>query len=190
MKPSEYLGPLRNKNARNSLKQKKQVVRELFMWPDEPLPTSGLVSDASCFGFQSNLKNDGYFHGKCEWRVMDLCTREFVVVSPVYPQGTINQSEFLGVVAALNYLHERGDTRTTVYGDNKLANAWVRSRRASSNLPLNEFTYEICDAVKEAELWLRQNKPTNPIVYWNKYIWGENPSDYDRKGYQYTAPTA
>jgi len=145
-----------------------------------PIPTSGLVSDASCLGYPK-WRVDGYFHGKCEHQVVDIGSKEVVKRSRIYPQGTINLSEFLGIVEAVRILHDNADISTPVYSDSSIALRWYQERELRSGLPLNEFTYEIIDDAQAALAWLKKWQPPNPTLKWKTFYWGENPADFHRK---------
>lgn len=144
-------------------------------------PTSGLCCDASCLPNRSSIRNDGYFHGKCEHRTIDIASGEIVHESVVYEQGTINLAEFLAIYWSLRFLHNRGDATTTVWSDSLYAINWIAAKQTRSKMPLNEFTYEIVDAAAEAVEWLKKHSPHNPIRKWRTDLWGDIPSDYGRK---------
>lgn len=145
-----------------------------------PRPTFGLVSDASCIAY-SKWRIDGYFHGKCEHQVLDLEAKTIVRNSRIYPQGTINLSEFLGILEAVRYLHDRADVETPVYSDSAIALNWYHEQELRSALPVNEFTYEIIDDAQAALDWLKKYRPPNPVLKWETKDWGENPADFLRK---------
>ena len=148
----------------------------------EGMPYSGIACDASCTGGWKTKEIDGYFHGKVEWQCVDVATREFLFKSDVQAQSTINIGEFMGIVTALKILHKNGDTESPVWSDSKYAINWARGRYTSSNLPLNEFTWEAIDAMEEFLQWLKKEDPPNPILWWNSRRFGEHPADYGRKG--------
>jgi len=145
-------------------------------------PNVGIACDASCVGFKDTIKNDGYFHGRVEWQCMDLATKEMVFASDVQPQSTINVGEFMAIVTSLKILAKRGDRTSPVWSDSKLCIAWVKGRYTSSNLPMNEFTWEALDGMAEFLAWLKRENPVNPILWWNKHKFGDHPADYGRKG--------
>jgi len=145
-------------------------------------PNVGIACDASCVGFNGTIKNDGYFHGQVEWQCIDLATKEKVFASDVQPQSTINVGEFMAIVTSLKILHQRGDSTSPVWSDSKLCIQWVVGRYTSSNLPMNEFTWEALDGMAEYLEWLKKENPVNPILWWNKHKFGDHPADYGRKG--------
>jgi ribonuclease HI len=144
-------------------------------------PTTGLCCDASCRPNRGSIKNDGYFHGRCEHRTMDMATGEVLHESVIYQQGTINLAEFLGIYWSLRVLHARGDTTTAVWSDSQYGINWILAKETRSKMPLNEFTYEIVDAAAEAVEWLKKHNPRNPVMKWRTEWWGDIKADYGRK---------
>lgn len=140
-----------------------------------------MCCDASCLPSWDAIKVDGYFHGRCEHRTVDLATGEVVHQSVVYEQGTINLAEFLGIYWSLRILHERRDSTTTVWSDSQIAISWIWAKATRSKMPLNEFTYEIVDAAAEAVEWLKEHRPRNPVRKWRTDLWDDVPADFGRK---------
>lgn len=149
--------------------------------PVSGIPVSGICVDASCFDFDGTKGRDGYFHGKVEWRGVDLGTGELVFESGVYAQGTVNIAEWCAIVDALRWLHGRGDHGTVVYSDSKLALGWMKGNRLSSNLPVRDGTLPLIRAVVQRWDWLQEYGYENQLVWWDGKLWGENPADYGRK---------
>lgn len=112
---------------------------------------------------------------------MDMDSGQYVYRSGIFEQGTVNLAEFLGIYRALRILHEKGDATTPVWSDSQTAIAWVANKRTKSKMPLNEFTYEIIDAVDEGIAWLKEHRPANPVRKWHTDVWGEIPADFGRK---------
>lgn len=144
-------------------------------------PSSGLCCDASCLPDRRSIRYDGYFHGRCEHRTIDIASGAIVHESVIYEQGTINLAEFLAIYWSLRYLHGLGDGSTAVWSDSQYGINWTMAMETRSKLPLNEFTYEIIDAAAEAVEWLKEHRPTNPVRKWRTDLWGDVPADYDRK---------
>lgn len=144
-------------------------------------PTTGYAADASCRAPKNTIKNDGYFHGRCEFQVVDISSGEYIHRSEVFEQGTVNLAEFLGIYWALRILHDKGDTTTPVWSDSQVAIGWFAKRRIRSKMPLNEFTYEIIDAADEGIEWIKKHNPPNPVMKWMTHLWGDVPADYGRK---------
>lgn len=112
---------------------------------------------------------------------MDIATGEILISSQVYPQGTINLAEFIAIATAVKHFHEKGDHLTPIYSDSYIAINWYRDRDLRSNLPLNEFTWEIIDAADDMMKWVEANSPRNPVMKWRTRLWGDVPADYGRK---------
>lgn len=175
MESNLHLGPVRRRGHRDPIR--------LMDYCDQyGKPCVGMACDASCVGFRDTIKNDGYFHGRVEWQCIDLATGEKVFESDVQPESTINIGEFMAIVTSLKILHGRGDSTSPVWSDSKLCIQWVVGRYTSSNLPMNEFTWEALDGMAEYLEWLKKEKPVNPILWWNKHKFGDHPADYGRKG--------
>lgn len=144
-------------------------------------PRMGIIVDASCIPVRDSITRDGFFHGAVEWQVKDLSTMETLMASRVYRHANVNQGEFLAIVDALSLLWERGDHHTSIYSDSLTAISWVRRKHPKSKHPLNDRTREIMDLVGYSTQWLRERHIKNPVIFWDKTHWGENPADYGRK---------
>ena len=112
---------------------------------------------------------------------VDLETGELVLTSHIQAQSTINIGEFIAIVDALKYLHDKGDSRTPVYSDSKICINWVRGRYTSSHLPLNDKTRPALNEMDDAHRWLKAVDPQNPVIWWNKFTMGNCPADFNRK---------
>lgn len=135
-----------------------------------PYDVNSLCVDAACSGNP----------GPMEYRGVDTKTDEEVFRSPVYPSGTNNIGEFLGIVDGLRYLKSQKSDRT-LYSDSVSALAWVRDKKAKTHLVRNEQTEELWLAIEDAQDWLRQNTYKNPILKWETKMWGEVKADFGRK---------
>lgn len=103
-------------------------------------PLEGIVVDASCTGNP----------GAMEYRGVHADTQDVLFQSPVYPIGTNNLGEFLAVVDAMKYLHEKGDTTTPIYSDSQTALIWVRRKHPNTNLPRNAQTEMLFQQLESA----------------------------------------
>lgn len=159
----------------------RDPIRLSYYCDSRGIPNVGIACDASCVGFKGTIANDGYFHGKVEWQCVDLATKENIFKSDVLPQATINIGEFIAIATSLKILKDRGDKESPVWSDSKLTIAWAIGRYTSSNLPMNEFTWEALDGMKWWLDWLKENNPGNPILWWNKHKFGDHPADFGRK---------
>lgn len=147
-----------------------------------PIPTSGIVVDASCIPVRDSIQRDGFYHGAVEWQVFDVATGRRIFASKVYHHGNINQGEFNAIVDAVYLLQAIGERTVPVYSDSMTAIAWFNNRKVSSKHPHNELTEEISSATKRSLAWIKENhQRLNPVLFWNNRVWGENPADYGRK---------
>lgn len=137
--------------------------------------------DASCLPVRESIRRDGYFHGVLEWKVIDLQTNKTMFNSRVYTHGNVNLGEYIAIIDALSLLRGIGDDNTPVYSDSLTAIAWFKKRKVKSKHPVNESTGPIMGCLKAAMEWQLTNRPTNPVLFWDKAIWDENPADFGRK---------
>lgn len=144
------------------------------------IPTSGIAVDGSCLPCRTH-KQDGYFHGRCEHRVVDICTGVELLRSPIFQAGTINLSEFLAIADAMRLLHEQQDFSAPIYSDSSIAISWCRMGTYKTSLPMNERTRDILDAAKQAMKWMIEVNPPNRVLKWETKLWGEIPADFGRK---------
>lgn len=130
---------------------------------------------------RDSIGRDGFYHGALEWQIFLLPDVEPRQKSGVYPYGNINLGEFVAIVDAMRLLKACGDKTTTVYSDSLTAIAWYKNKRVKSRHPRNEKTAHILDTVAAALQWVKEVNPPNPVVFWDKVIWDENPADFGRK---------
>jgi len=95
--------------------------------------------------------------------------------------GTNNIGEFLALVHALALLQKRNDAATPIYSDSKTAIAWVKKKKANTQLKPSRHNAELFDMMARAEKWLKENTWKNPILKWDTENWGEIPADFGRK---------
>ena len=132
---------------------------------------NSLSVDAACSGNP----------GEMEYQCVDTDTGEQIFASKLYPHGTNNIGEFLAIVDALRYLHEKGDKSTPVYSDSVSAIAWVRNERVKTNLYRTEKTEELFKDIEKAIAWLNARHYENPVLKWETKEWGESKADFGRK---------
>ncbi|MCS7035069.1 MAG: ribonuclease H family protein [Saprospiraceae bacterium] len=130
-----------------------------------------LAVDAACSG------NPGLM----EYRGVRTDTGEELFRSGPWPGGTNNIGEFLALVHALAWLHQRGLTSTPIYSDSRNAQKWVREKKCRTKLEPTPENEKIFDLIQRAEHWLQTHPTTNPILDWDTEKWGENPADFGRK---------
>ena len=138
-----------------------------------PLPVEveaqAIAVDAACSGNP----------GPMEYRGVDLRTGQQIFhYGPV--SGTNNIGEFLAIVHALALLRQKG-LDWPVYSDSVSGMAWVRNRKAKTNLPMSPENQPLYDIIHRAENWLRNNSFSNRIIKWETEKWGEIPADFGRK---------
>ncbi|GIW26281.1 viroplasmin family protein [Meiothermus sp.] len=118
--------------------------------------------------------------GRLEYRCVDTETRKEIFRRGPFAQGTNNVGEFLAIVEALMLCQEKGLT-WPIYSDSVNAIAWVKAKKARTNLVRTEQNAELFERVARAEAWLRSHTYPNPILKWQTESWGENPADFGRK---------
>lgn len=131
--------------------------------------TQALCVDASCIGNPGPMEYRG---------VLLPSGKELFHFGPI--QGTNNIGEFLAIVHALALLAKSGSAMT-IYSDSKTAMAWVRNRKAKTQLPRTPLTEPAHQLVERAERWLCTHIWPNRIEKWDTDNWGEIPADYGRK---------
>jgi len=129
-----------------------------------------LSVDAACSGNPGVMEYQGVYTKTGE---------QLFHYGPV-PKGTNNIGEFLAIVHALAYLKQK-DSSLPIYSDSATAIAWVRNRRANTNLIEDEETKDLWDVIRRAEKWLRENDYNNEILKWETHLWGESKADFGRK---------
>jgi ribonuclease HI len=119
--------------------------------------------------------------GKMEYRGVYTKTKDQIFHQGPFPEGTNNVGEFLAIVHGLAYLKKEGRLTTPIYSDSKTAQAWVRNRKAKTNLEQTARNKPIFDLLDRATKWLETNSYQNPILKWDTENWGEIPADFGRK---------
>lgn len=140
------------------------------MKPQADYIRESISTDVGCSG------NPGIMEYKC----VDTQNGAVLFHHGPYPKGTNNIGEFLGVVAGLRYLHERGSS-IPVYTDSRTAMAWVRDRKIKTTLDREPETEALWNEIDEALDWLRTTPYANPIYKWDTVNWGEIKADFGRK---------
>jgi ribonuclease HI len=118
--------------------------------------------------------------GKVEFRGVITNTGEQIFHAGPYDHGTNNVGEFLAVVHALAKLKE-DQLDWPVYSDSGTALAWLKNRRAKTELERNKKNKELFNLLDRAEKWLNEHTYINPVLKWDTEVWGENPADFGRK---------
>ena len=119
--------------------------------------------------------------GKMEYRGVWVDTEEEVFRIGPLVHGTNNVGEFLGLVHALALFTKNGQGDIPIYTDSRTGMAWVRNKKAKTQLKKLPQNRKIFELISRAENWLKSNTYSNPILKWETKIWGEIPADFGRK---------
>lgn len=133
------------------------------------LPGS-IAVDAACSGNPGMMEYRGVF-------VAD--GKQIFHMGPL-AEGTNNIGEFLAIVHALALLKQKNST-LPIYSDSVNAIKWVKNKKCNTKLTQSPANKPIFELIERAEVWLRSNSYTNPIMKWETKLWGENPADFGRK---------
>jgi len=129
-----------------------------------------LSVDAACSGNPGLMEYQGVY----------TKTGEVVFKQGPFDDGTNNIGEFLALVHGIALLKQK-NMSMPIYTDSKTAQAWVRKKKAKTELertPLNEQIFEL---IARAEKWLATNEFSTEILKWHTEAWGEIPADFGRK---------
>ena len=121
--------------------------------------------------------------GSMEYRGVITNTQQQIFHQGPFKQGTNNIGEFLALVHGLAFLKREGKDNLLIYSDSRTAIAWVRNKKAKTNLKETPVNEPIFDLIERAETWLKNNTYKNPIHKWETEDWGEIPADFGRKGW-------
>ncbi|HRY97740.1 MAG TPA: ribonuclease H family protein [Bacteroidales bacterium] len=132
--------------------------------------TNSLAVDAACSG------NPGVL----EYRGVDTRTGAQLFHQGPFEEGTVNIGEFLAIVHALAFLHER-NLDIPVYSDSRTAIKWVKDKKANTKLPRSARNARVFELIERAERWLAIHRWKNPVLKWETSAWGEVPADFGRK---------
>lgn len=118
--------------------------------------------------------------GDCEYQWVDTETGKRLFHSTVFRDGTNNIVEFLALVHALAYCHEKG-LSLPIYSDSRTALAWVRKKHANTKQPKSDKNKVLFDLMDRAIVWLNSHQYNNLLLKWETNHWGEIPADFGRK---------
>ena len=119
--------------------------------------------------------------GKMEYRGVETQNKnELFHIGPLN-EGTNNVGEFLALVHALAMLKKKGDSKTPVYSDSKIAMGWVKRKKANTKLKRTHRNERLFELTARAEQWLKANSYKTRILKWETKRWGEIPADFGRK---------
>jgi ribonuclease HI len=159
---------------RHGVEKKPRVYQPKSPKPSSPkgnIIYASISVDAACSG------NPGLMEYRGVWTADKT---EIFHYGPA-KDGTNNIGEFLALVHALALLQKRNDSVTPIYSDSKTAIAWVKKKKANTQLKPNRHNAELFDMMARAEKWLKENTWKNPIHKWDTENWGEIPADFGRK---------
>ena len=118
-----------------------------------------LAVDAACSGNP----------GPMEYRGVYLLTgQEVFHFGPVY--GTNNIGEFLAIVHALALMKQK-NISMPVYSDSRNALSWVKQKKCKTKLERTPQTEKLFQMIERAEIWLKENKYTTPLLKWETDRW-------------------
>lgn len=118
--------------------------------------------------------------GNVEYQGVAVGTGERLFHVGPFPGGSNNIGEYLGLVHALAYLAQKGDSATPVYSDSRTALSWLRHRRCKTSVQLPPDS-KLTELVLRADRWLATHNWLNPVLKWDTETWGEIPADFGRK---------
>ncbi|MFT5166477.1 MAG: ribonuclease HI [Saprospiraceae bacterium] len=130
-----------------------------------------IAVDAACSGNPGDM----------EYRGVDTATGDEIFKIGVFKKGTNNVGEFLALVHGLAYLQQIKAYDLPIYTDSKTAIAWVRNKKAKTNLKRSAVNDKLFVLIERGEKWLKMNTWKNPIIKWKTEEWGEIPADFGRK---------
>ena len=130
-----------------------------------------IAVDAACAGVP----------GPVEYRGIHVETGAEIFRMGPYEDATNNIGEFLGLVHALAFLHQRGKHEMPIYSDSKIALSWLGDGKCRTKHPRSARNAKVFDLIARAEKWLEEHEFTNPVLKWETDKWGEIPADYGRK---------
>lgn len=134
------------------------------------IPQKGLCVDAAYSSSTHAMEYRGVFIPE---------KKEIFHQGPFY-DATNNVGEFLALVHALALCKQKG-WNDDIYSDSRTAMAWVRNKKAKTNLESTNRNKHLFELIQRAENWLLENTFTNKIYKWETDIWGEIPADFGRK---------
>ena len=131
---------------------------------------NSIAVDAACSGNP----------GKMEYQGVVTKTKQVLFKKGPFLHGTNNVGEFLALVHALALVKEK-KYNISIYSDSKIAISWVRQKKCKTKLKPNAQNQKLFNLIKRAELWLKENQFSTPILKWETKKWGEIPADFGRK---------
>lgn len=127
---------------------------------------------------QKGIATDGAHSTKekmTRFRAVNLSSGEELFSEAIGNQ-TVNIGEFLGIVAAVQYIVENNFIPAIIYSDSLTAITWFHNKTTASS--------RHCPALHKAEVFLRAMSARIDgieVVHWDNHKWGETPADFGNK---------
>lgn len=127
---------------------------------------------------QKGIATDGAHSTKekmTRFRAVNLSSGEELFSEAIGNQ-TVNIGEFLGIVAAVQYIVENNFTPAIIYSDSLTAITWFHNKNTASS--------RHCPALHKAEVFLRAMSARIDgieVVHWDNHKWSETPADFGNK---------
>lgn len=154
-------------STHNATKSKSKPTRPNS--PNHQPIKNSLAVDAACSGNPGPMEYQGVFVASGEqW------------FHASFPLGTNNIGEFLAIVHGLAE-QKRKNLHLPIYTDSTIAQGWVNKKKCITKLERTAKTEGLFKLIERAEVWLRKNDWTQPILKWDTKAWGEIPADFGRK---------
>lgn len=118
--------------------------------------------------------------GRMEYRGVVTKTKRVLFHMGPFPNGTNNIGEFLALVHGLAFLKDK-KSELPVYTDSKIAMSWIRQKKCKTKLAKTSRNEKLFELITRAEIWLKKNSFSNPVLKWETKAWGEIPADFGRK---------
>lgn len=119
--------------------------------------------------------------GDGDYQCVDVRTNETIFLKTKFEDTTNNIMEFLALVDGIKYILENNIDKP-IYSDSITAMAWVRNKKANSNLRATSKNFDSKKYMDLAEEWLKKTDISSvTILKWHTKKWGEIPADFGRK---------
>ncbi len=162
------VSPYWNYIGKNAVSTPKPTAQDISKY-GLPIQES-LAVDAACSGNPGLMEYQGVY----------TKTGEQIFHQGPFECGTNNIGEFLALVHGLAFLKQQ-KSPMPIYTDSRTALAWVRNKKAKTELERNDKNAVLFDLIERAEKWLQNNSYTTQIIKWETTVWGEIPADFGRK---------
>lgn len=167
---------------RGSPDEQKAILRAIASHRDSGLATFNIDDHPEVV--RDSIAVDGACSrnpGPIEYRGVDVVTGAEIFHAGPFQGGTNNIAEYLGLIHALAFLHNTGNTHTVVYSDSRTAQSWVRRRGHASKIAPTPGNAKILQLLARADAWIQSHPHHATILKWDTDHWGEIPADFNRK---------